>query len=242
MAFFEKESNILNIHDNQREYSSYLVEMADDICHVIGDIADGIRCKFISLTHFKNWLVSFVDQEFYETILIKLNEEKYELLDEQIFEIFLEQLMPIAETHFYSITNGSQENLEYDNYLSLLTSIKSYISKFIFTKKEKVYADLAGYVATQNALTIFGKLLKLSKENFYFLIEDQIDYSKVYRNNLDLDYKIAALLHKKWVHIYLNKIHNVTAEEEWHLRAHLILDTLVGMTNQDLLDFKDYYA
>jgi len=239
-ALLDSKLNKWNVDISIRPPVSYLVEMADDIAHSIGDISDCIQNKLVAFSHFNNWLLSMIDKSIKEYILKTLPHRDLDALQNQFFSVLLNKLILEISSHYINfyprLINNDNKGFYNNPYLHLIKLIKNYLSVFLFTNEEKVHVDFAGYKAIHNVLDAFGRLLRLPREKFSLLV-NKVDYGLIYSNGLDMDYKLASLLSKEWVLIYLQESMNTTDVEEWHLRMHLVIDTVTSMTNQAVLNF-----
>lgn len=239
-ALFDSQLNKWNVDISIRPPVSYLVEMADDIAHSFGDITDCIQNKLVTFSHFKDWLLSMVDKSIKEYILNTLPDRDLDTLHNQFFSVLLNKLILEISSHYIKfdpkLINNDNKEFYNNPYLHLIKLIKKYVSVFLFTNEEKVHVDFAGYKAIHYVLDAFSRLLRLPREQFSLLV-NRVDYSLIYSNGLDIEYKLASLLSKEWILVYLQENINTTDVEEWHLRMHLIIDTLTSMTNQAVLNF-----
>ncbi|MFJ5442446.1 dGTPase [Pectobacterium sp. CHL-2024] len=160
----------------------------------------------------------------------------------------------VAETfssNYYSFTTQqrkeeiiSKNSFEYD----LLKILKDYTSKFLFTSFEAERMELSGFSIISGILGEYTKLLKLEKYKFSILVNK--DGGGVKDNNLHIERRLFNRLPKKHINAYKTSILEIPTndenyseeklkaelskeieEKEWHLRAHLIIDFVSGMTD-----------
>ncbi|MBL0494880.1 dGTPase [Aeromonas veronii] len=143
---------------------------------------------------------------------------------------------------------------------SILKALKTYTGKYLFSSCEAEEMELSGFSIIYGILSEYQKLLRLDKHQFISLVINDAD--KIKEHNLNLHRRlfnrlpsrhvkayIAALLNsalqplkieeddEKLKQTVLDAIITKPANEEWNLRAHLIVDFVSGMTDQYAMEF-----
>ncbi|MCM7621465.1 dGTPase [Enterobacter vonholyi] len=139
----------------------------------------------------------------------------------------------------------SKNTFEYD----ILDILKAYTSKHLFTSYEAEKMELSGFAIIKGILEEYLKILALPKDKFKYLVTENADeinnnklhierrlYNRLPDKHIDA-YKTAiagvSIRNKKWTdERFLEKYCAFDAKHEWHLRAHLIVDFVSGMTDQ----------
>lgn len=109
----------------------------------------------------------------------------------------------------------------------LLRVVKDFVRKTVFRSTEAESVELAGYSTIRGLLDHFSTLLVLPPTAFQDLIlgrrVDDEDYSL----------RLVNRLSEKSRRVYKEHTgENISLEQEWHLRAHLLVDHVSGMTDQ----------
>lgn len=113
--------------------------------------------------------------------------------------------------------------------------------------------ELSGFAIIKGILDEYLKILSLNKLEFYYLLENNV--KKINECELHIErrlfnrlpdkhlnaYKAAiaeiSVKDKKWSGEFFSEKFNLThKEKEWHLRIHLIVDFVSGMTDQFSMD------
>ncbi|WP_312629504.1 dGTPase [Scandinavium sp.] len=165
-------------------------------------------------------------------------------LVEKVSRIFVDKYYDYMDL---GITNTliSKETIEYD----LLETLKKYTSKYLFTSYDAEKVELSGFAIIKGILDEYIKVLSLTKDEFYALLINDVKF--INEKNLHIErrlfnrlpekhlnaYKASiskiSVRDKNWSDNYFSKMYNAESKEkEWHLRTHLIIDFVSGMTDQ----------
>lgn len=143
----------------------------------------------------------------------------------------------------------SEGSIEYD----LLEILKKYTSTYLFTSYEAEKMELSGFAIIKGILDEYLKILSLTKEEFYYLLSN--DAKKIKNHELHIERRLFNRLPDKHLNAYKTAIAKISVKEkdwsvdyfcckykatskevEWHLRVHLIVDFVSGMTDQFSMD------
>ncbi|MDH1126722.1 dGTPase [Enterobacter sp. GD03975] len=143
----------------------------------------------------------------------------------------------------------SKGTIEYD----LLEILKNYTSAYLFTSYEAEKMELSGFAIIKGILDEYSKILSLTKKDFLYLLNNNV--KKINESKLHIErrlfnrlpdkhlnaYKTAvaeiSIKDKNWSDSYFSdKYDSLSKEAEWHLRVHLIVDFVSGMTDQFSMD------
>ncbi len=223
-----------------RTAPSYLVELADDVAHTVGDLEDCIDNNWISFTHFVNWMRQHAQGNLAHYVLAMLPQDHSQGAHRLYFHQLAAQLLDEIAQHYvacygYLLDNIADSFLDH-SCIDFISLMKQYISRFVFSHADKIRADLAGYHMIQTVLNAYSRFLQLPRSTVIQLLHHD-DYAIIHTNGLTLDYKLASLLSKEWLEVYLQAADPCDDRQEWRLRMHLVLDTVTAMSNQELVHF-----
>lgn len=139
----------------------------------------------------------------------------------------------------------SKKTIEY----AILEVLREYTTKYLFTSYEAEKMELSGFAIIKGILDEYQKLISLTKEQFSHLILQNQD--KMRECKLSIERRLYNRLPKKHISAYKTAIANkpinkmidefecltqafeeISNEKELHLRLHLIVDFVSGMTDQ----------
>ena len=224
----------------KRYFLVYLMELADDICYCLSDIADAFEKRIIESRFFK--------EEFKKIIKTKCGEDNriQEIIPDAPITNFSQQIsIPVCRKCIESAVKYYAEN--FDSYLngegnelssaieesSLLECLKTFARKFIYTESEIQRIEIAGDKVVSELLRHFGRLLKLSKDDFRHFYEER---ENIKGKGYDLEWRIFNQLSQRMLEAYKSSL-SKNSEEEWFLRCRFIVDYISGMTDQSALQF-----
>jgi dGTPase len=217
----------------RRYFLAYVMELADDICYCLSDIADSFEKEVTASRDFKD--------EFREICKELGVEVKSIIPDDPIrnfgYEVSIRvarRLIDEAAEHFSSniesYVNGTANELS-ENLPSgkVLKCFKTFARRFIYTNGEVQRIEIAGSRIVEGLLDHFGRLLVIPRADFAYFVE-----RKELRKNsgLDTEWRIFNHLSKRMLRVYEHTIQNgCSDEEEWICRARLVVDYISGLTD-----------
>lgn len=232
----------LSMDPEARHPLSYVMEAADDISYCMSDIEDGIEKNVVSEQQlFENVSAAWahlakenphIDADFASDLVSKATQVKvispFIVFKTSIINLAVKHAAEvycdghddiIAGRHAGLIRNGSE-------IVMLLELIKDFVRRTVFRSADAESVELAGYSTIKGLLNHFCDLLLLPQESFQDLIKghrvDDEDYALRLINRLS-EKSRAAYNHSTQDTLNL--------EQEWHLRAHLLVDHISGMTD-----------
>lgn len=253
---------------------SYFVEAADDIAYCLSDIADGIEKGLLTQIDFVHlfkgkWHDLYnceIPLEYAKTIE---DENKYSYkLDVSVkwSNSMMKEVVEAAKEHKNEIFEGKADDLiSYtDSTKKVLDALKSIARDKLYRADEVERLELSGLKVINSLLDNFGKLLRLSKEKFFLLVNGESPAGK----DLDIEWRIfnrigsAAIdtyrfgiitqgdlgreqlywkSYYKWddtsrFEQFKSDYKSIDEELEWFYRAHMIVDYISGMTDDFALD------
>jgi dGTPase len=217
----------------RRYFLAYVMELADDICYCLSDIADSFEKEVTASRDFKD--------EFREICKELGVEVKSIIPDGPIRNFGYEVSIKVARTlideaakhfssHIESYVNGTANELSEDLPSGkVLKCFKTFARRFIYTDAEVQRIEIAGSRVVEGLLDHFGRLLEIPRADFAYFVE-----RKELRKNsgLDTEWRIFNHLSKRMLRVYEHSLQNgSTDEEEWICRARLVVDYISGLTD-----------
>ena len=224
----------------KRYFLVYLMELADDICYCLSDIADAFEKKIIESRFFKEEFKKILKER-------KIDKKEYEkLFPEDPIKNFSQEIsIPICRMCIKSAVSYFVDNI--NDYINgdctelskaipegeILECLKIFARKYIYTEPEVQRLEIAGNRIVWGLLEHFGSLLKLSLDDFKYFYEKQ---ENLKGKGFDMEWRIYNQLSKRMLQAYKYSFKE-TSEDEWFLRCKFIVDYISGMTDQTALQF-----
>lgn len=201
-----------------------LMDAADDIAYSMSDLEDGLEKKIISLEELKS---KFPEGKF-------LYKEK---------ESFLNFKIDIINKAVASAANAFTDNL--DEILAgegkklisktgeegaLIAKVKDFASEKIYADEAAEHVELAGRSVIKGLLTHFEPLLSLSEEQFSILQKNTP--SEIRKGDLGFEARLYRRLPERYRNKYMSENHG----DPEYRSAHLIVDSVSGMTDDSALE------
>lgn len=245
----------VGIKKNKRYALSFIMEAADDIAYCLSDIEDGIEKGLMTEDLFFTELqrlwgieigkldnVDNVDEEYLENLLKDANAMisvgSYIAFKTNLINRLVKYSAEQYCTRHSDVIKGNIDGLirgECNEQL-ILKSLRKVVGKHIFKSHVAEGVELAGHSTITKLLDNFSKLLTCTRSQFTELINENDDYIK--QNSLDLERRLLNKLSNKSRLVYKKSIEKeaLTDVEEWHLRAHMLVDYISGMTDDYALE------
>ena len=223
----------------KRYFLAYLMELADDICYCLSDIADSFEKKIISFGEYREAMEQICKQE-------KVN-PKYLIGDaERASEFDFKFNVAIATTNrikreaskYYVknidkfIAGEATEIAECISSGKHLKCIKKFARRHIYPSLEVERIELSGFHIVKSLLDEFGKLLELDRRDFCTFVKNQEARKG---SNLDFEWRLFNRLSKRMLQAYqfaIDENEKTSDREEWLTRAKLVVDFISGMTDE----------
>ncbi len=219
---------------NTRYFLVYLVELADDICYCLSDIADGFEKGIINSRNFKDDFKTICKTNGLDQGKI-IPHTKIKNFSREIAVTFSRNIIEEASEYFsdnFDLYLSGEEKDELSKkleYGKFLDCFKTYAKKHIYVDREAQRIEIAGYKIVTGLIDHFSILLEMSREQFNHFVEND---ELIKKSGLDFHWRVFKQLSKRMIQAYKYSTTNNTSDiDEWKLRAHLIIDYISGMTD-----------
>jgi dGTPase len=208
------------------------MELADDICYCLSDIADSFEKGTTNSREFK--------EEFAKICKEKGVDEKSFIPKDPIVNfgyqvgiwvsrLLIREASTVFVDHLDEYLAGSADELS--KVLpsgAILECFKIFARRFIYTNREVQRIEIAGSRVVEGLLDHFGALLKISRPDFeYFVRKDEMLKAR----GLDTEWRIFKQLPQRMLRVYQRQSRGCNDCDEWICRAQLIVDYISGMTD-----------
>ncbi|MDK2126914.1 dGTPase [Parachitinimonas caeni] len=242
----------LGITEGRRYPLVYLMEAADDIAYCLSDIEDGIEKNLLTEDLFFDLLYRELKNEHSESEATRFvrhytetrpNKSHSKPLGLTPFrtDLIRESIERAATTfvdnHSQIIAGEQIELLNAHTWVGEIHHALRAIATRVFVRsKEAENIEIAGYNIIHGILQKYARILGLKHHQFRALIDDDADAIREHR--LDLEYRLCNRIPSKLQDCYRHATRHddLTRAEEWHHRAHLIVDYVAGMTDNYALE------
>lgn len=228
----------VGIEEGKRYPLTYIMEAADDIAYCLSDIYDGIEKNIIKPNDFieqykKTWDEVFEGQE--HPVKLPSNIENFNLdVAVKWSRAIVEEAAEEYINNHEAIFSGTAKQLINDNGMGrILKTIKIVSRRLLYSSPEAENIELTGYAVITGLLNSFGKLLSLSSDEFCSLVRDERIESE---KNLEVEKRLYHHIGDRYKKSYSHVFDQMKTQRdfdifEWHLRVHLIIDHINGMTD-----------
>lgn len=247
IGFFQSENDVYESicsttgHTPGRRYFlAYLMELADDCCYCLSDIADSFEKQIISLEQYTTAVSTLCqeanldpsslacltcagDFDFRFQVAIPLTK----LIIEQSTVFFVENL----DTFLNGEASPISKSIEAGKYLKCLND---FAKKYIYTSLEVERIELSGFHVVTSLLNQFGKLLALERTDFQSFVEGGENHK---RGELDFEWRLFNRLSKRMLLAYSFAVDQFDDDKscdnmEFTARVRLLVDFISGMTDE----------
>lgn len=247
IGFFQSESGVYESicsktgHTPGRRYFlAYLMELADDCCYCLSDIADSFEKKIISLEQYTTAVSALCEEanldpsslacltcagdfDFRFQVAIPLTKK----IIEQSAAFFVENLDKFLDGEAPPIS----KSIEAGEYLECLNE---FAKKYIYTSLEVERIELSGFHVVTSLLNQFGKLLALERTDFQSFVEGGENHK---RGELDFEWRLFNRLSKRMLSAYSFAVNQLKDDDfgdklEFTARTRLLVDFISGMTDE----------
>ena len=237
---YEKICKMTGHTAGERYFLAYLMELADDCCYCLSDIADSFEKKVVSLEQYTNAVTDLCkeagldskplacltcadDFDFRFNVAIPLTKD----VIAQSTKYFVE--------NFDSFLNGTAPEIS-DSILAgkYLKCLKKFARRNIYTSLEVERIELSGFHVVTSLLNQFGKLLVLRRIDFESFVEGGENHK---RGELDFEWRLFNRLSKRMLKAYKFSAKDLENDDlgdkqELVARARLLVDFISGMTDE----------
>jgi dGTPase len=231
-AIYDELVDIASIPPGHRYFLAYLMELADDICYCLSDIADSFEKEATNSREFK--------EEFAKICKDKGVDETRFIPKDPIINFGYQVGIRVARLLIEEASTLFVSNL--DDYLAgaadelskvlpsgaILECLKIFARRFIYTNREVQRIEIAGSRVVEGLLDHFGALLRVSRAEFEHFVHKQ---EMLKGRGLDTEWRIFNQLPKRMLRVYERQSRGRNDCDEWICRAKLIVDYISGMTD-----------
>lgn len=224
----------------KRYFLAYLMELADDCCYCLSDIADSIEKKVITnKSYFTE--IKAICREFGVDPKPLVGSDSSD--NDFRFNVAIPLTIAIIEqaaNHFVRDIEGfvAGEAKEISKSIELgvyLKCLKAFSRRFIYKSLQIERIELSGYAIVESLLNKFGVLLAMKRDDF---AEFVLQKDRFTERGFDVEWRLFNRLSKRMVRAYELSDGFLCAnpKKEWIARAHLITDFISGMTDESARD------
>lgn len=267
---YSKACKLLGWHIGKKFPLAILMDLADEISYCMSDLEDGLEKGVISkddlyrefndigypepqeddvypypFIQFKTKLIHQCVQEAAKKFVDSLGD----ILDGKEVSIFIESPSSKNKPRINKKSDGIQINIFKDSSpKSKLDRIKKFARKNIYSDRNVELIELAGAKIITGLLNSYEPILKLSQEEFVFLVEERNPTYKKEGDKQDFDFQLRLIntipisyinKYKKSIEFY-NEHKDDSDPREESVRAQLIVDFISGMTDDFALEMYQF--
>jgi dGTPase len=222
----------------RRYFLAYVMELADDICYCLSDIADSFEKGLVKSRDFKEEFKAICKEEGVDADWIW--PKKRDTIKNFAYDISIKvarEIMEQASAYFVDnidryLDGTAGELCEEINAGKVLKCFKKFSRRFIYTDCEVQRIEIAGSKIVEGLLDHYGRLLRVPRADFRYFV-DKGELRK--GSNLDTEWRIFNQLSRRMLRVYTRDARGATDEDEWLARAHLIVDHVSGLTDHSAL-------
>lgn len=246
LGVFSSEENIYNEicgetnHPvGKRYFATYLMELADDICYCLSDIADAFEKGVIDSRLFKEEFRN-ICKEASATDLAKkfIPNEPIANFSHEVAIPASRQCVSEAASHVAhnldAFLNGEAEELmDIIDTARIFRCLKTFAKRYIYTSPEAQKIEIAGFRIVHGLLSHFGQLLHLSENEFVHFVKHN---TMPDNSDRELEWRVYNQLSPRMIQAYRTNLRKPEGKEkEWFERCRLIVDYVSGLTDQSAL-------
>lgn len=222
---------------------TYIMEAADDIAYCMSDIADGIEKRILTVDVFiKEFEKEWKSQYENEDMPIELPDTDNIQFGKDISVPWSQKAMQETVDNFFEhekeVFEGTADSLiSIDKPMGrVLETIKRVSRRILYTSFEAESIELTGYAVITGILKNYERILKLSDEVFWKMVDGKKT------DDTDVERRLYNRLGRRYVSAYKYAIHKLDRKQhdyaikEWWLRVHLLVDHVSGMTDEFALE------
>jgi dGTPase len=242
----------LGLEPEHRFALSYIMEAADDIAYCLSDIEDGIEKGILSEKRFFEeikWAWNNVagnlakdERNFLDELVQNANKSKaidrYTLFKTSLINCLVKYAADVYCIKHADVVIGMLDGLirspskEY----AMLKAVRDVVGKVVFQSSHAESIELAGYGTIKGLFDQFSRLLECDGGDLAVLAAN--DGDKIGDRHLDYERRLFNRISPKARKAYKVAISEKQTNclEEWHLRTHMLVDYISGMTDDFALE------
>jgi dGTPase len=235
---YENVCSLCGIESGKRYFLAYVMELADDVCYCLSDIADGFEKRVMASRDFKDEFRKICEAENVDvTTVIPKKMEKINNFGYEVAIKITRQIIDEAAKHFAenidSYLDGTAKEMSEDLPTGkILKCFKTFARRFIYTDHEVQRIEIAGSRIVEGLLDHYGRLLEIPRDDFAYFV-DRGELRK--HSGLDTEWRIFNQLSRRMIRVYKQSADQASRDEEWIMRARLIVDYISGLTDSHAL-------
>ncbi len=224
---------------------TYIVEAADDIAYCMSDIADGLTKKLFTPAtfydfitdhwkasgHGKGFLVRLPDKR--QSVSVQFNAALARALISRLASVYCARHNDVIESKLTSLVDADPLAK------AALTAMKDFARAHLYRSREAENMELAGFSIITGLLDLYRPLLDLERPKFACLVKSMDDSRCAQAQGIDHEWRLfnsLGVLGRKAYHNQVPEGGGVSDEQEWFIRAHLIIDHVSAMTDDYALE------
>jgi dGTPase len=239
----------------QRFALAYIMEAADDIAYCVSDLEDSFEKGIIQeATAFPEIQKKYLEKKFSSDA--PCQDEIVDVLENMVQAAKNNDFTSFTYTDFRTRLNNSIVRYAAKRYVNMESKIETGELKTLLPEdeppgailkvlkdfcRENVYrheavqrVELAGYYAIIGLLEQTRPLLSCSRKRFEAALAHENEDEK--KKRILLEPKLLRLFPQKYMKVYTHKVMEIKGQQnedfdEWHARAHLVVDFISGMTD-----------
>lgn len=253
-GYFNTEKTLINtirdaldLEQNARHPLSYVMEAADDIAYCLSDIEDGIEKNlltedtlFFSLEQAWQDLCDLQPDQgsgFIPRLIQNAGNSpsvgRYTIFKTSLINHLVEYAADQYCKNHRDILTGTADGLirGKTKEQTALKAVRKVVGDTIFRSDEAEGVELAGYSVIRGLLEEFSATLSLPKDQFSILFSG--DSEAIRKGGMDYEWRLLNRISAKARRAYeiATQEKDTCDVQEWHLRAHMLVDYISGMTD-----------
>ena len=235
---YEDICGLCGVASGKRYFLAYIMELADDICYCLSDIADGFEKRVMASRDFKEEFRKICEAENVDfTTVVSKGMDKIGHFGYEVAIKITRQIIDEAAKHFAANIDGyldgsANEMAEDLPTGKILKCLKTFARRFIYTDHEVQRIEIAGSRIVEGLLDYYGRLLELPRSDFLYFVE-RGELKK--HSGLDTEWRIFNQLSPRMLRVYKHSADHANHDQEWIMRARLIVDYISGLTDTHAL-------
>ena len=236
---FEKVCKTCNLNVGGKFPLAYLMEAADDISYCLSDIEDGCEKGLLSHDDAINGIVETCNDfpeasNFLKNAATKARKQiaipKHIAFRSEIIRYLVGRASEDYVSNHEEILNGALLELiaEESTHGKMLNAIKDFARREIYNHKIPQSVELTGLAVVSGLLDCFSPLLIMDRQDIGALLT-----SSKHSKQFPVEFRLLRMLAARHVDVYkhLSKS-DVSDDDEWRQRCHMVVDFISGMTDQ----------
>ncbi len=209
---------------------SYIMEAADDIAFCMSDLEDGLEKKLIRIQDIRDTLGNEGTAEPFADALegLRSADSPFRKFKVTYARTAIQMASNAYVKNHSQILSGSNPKLRLTtDATEFLDKLKGMAGKWLFSNHRVQNLELAGFKVIHGILEAYRALLVLPRVKFHAIVNGNWR-----RQGLDVEARLYNLLPEKHALVFRECAKDeCSAAEEWLHRAHLIVDSISGMTD-----------